>query len=511
MLEFNFASRTSAYKRLAHGLCRSVSVFSSFMREYLDRVVKADPCAQYVDDIGIAANNAADLSRNLGAIFKCICPAGLKLTIEKCHFAFRQGEFRRRTISPEGISPQARIIHIFPDKLSFPKSKKALQRYLGLVNYCRNYILRIAEKLNPFYNFLRTEVPITITSELKEKFDSVNKALGDACEFALKQTIPGKQLVLMTVTSFGIAGYALMIQDNPNQKIQSERETHASVAIYMAFFEFAYILWEVTKPTIVLTDNKSVTRFFQLRAIPPALWNACDCALQFNFKLAHIVGSVNTADDFLCILELKVAEKIRLKIREDIQTTPFEVTTCSSEVADEEKFFFTQADSKFESKKQTLEQKEQSRRNEKQWVLYKEPTSWKTSVEDLTKIYGKPTSYSMNEFKANARIRKEQDVNLFFKTMKLKNLSQPHDEVLMTTKSRYQQNKANEDRKFLNDGYLFRKYFGETGSVKFYQILIPKQKNNEVLRGLHGEIGKHSGIAKTIIAYREKYYLPKMA
>ena len=48
MLAFNFA-----YKRLAQGLSRSVSAFSSLMREYLDPVVKADQCAQYVDDIGI--------------------------------------------------------------------------------------------------------------------------------------------------------------------------------------------------------------------------------------------------------------------------------------------------------------------------------------------------------------------------------------------------------------------------------------------------------------------------
>ena len=41
MLAFNFASRTFAYKGLAQSLSRSVSAFSSFMREYLDPVVKA--------------------------------------------------------------------------------------------------------------------------------------------------------------------------------------------------------------------------------------------------------------------------------------------------------------------------------------------------------------------------------------------------------------------------------------------------------------------------------------
>ena len=59
----------------------------------------------------------------------------------------------------------------------------------------------------------------------------------------------------------------------------------------MAFLEFAHVLWEATQPTIVLTDNKSVTRFFQTKAFPPSLSNACDYVLQFNFKIAHIAGS----------------------------------------------------------------------------------------------------------------------------------------------------------------------------------------------------------------------------
>ena len=473
------------------------------MREYLDPVVKADQCAQYVDDIAIAANNATDLTRNIRAVFKCIRQAGLKLTNEKCHFGVRQVEFLGRTISPEGISPQARKIQNFIDKLRLPKSKKALQRNLGFVNYYRNYIPRMAEKLHPFYKKLKTEVPINITSELKKALDSVNKALSDACELALKQPIPGKQLVLMRDASFRSAGYALMIEDNPDQKIQSKRKTYAPVAfgsrifspaqlkmsiyskeflaLYMAFLEFTHILWEATKPTIVLTDNKSVTRFFQTKAIPPALWNACDYVLQFNFRIAHIAGSVNTAADFLSRLELKVTEKIRLKIREDIHTMPIEVTISSSDVAEEEQIFFTHADDAKESEEQTFEQKEQLRQNAKQWAANEELPALKTSVKEFTKIDDYTTSYSMNGNKANARIRVEQDVDLVPKNMKLKIIRQPYDEVLIMTDSRYKNYKANEDRLFLKDGLLFRKSFGETGSVKYYQILIPKLLVKEVL------------------------------
>ena len=348
------------------------------MREYLDPIVKADHCAQCMDDIGIAANNATDLTRNIRAIFKCIRNAGLELTIEKCYFGVRQVEFLGRTISSEGVLPQSHKVQNLLNKMRFPKSKKAFQRYLGFVNYYRNYFPRMAETLNPIYKLLKAEVPINITSELKETFDSVNKALRDACHLALKQPILGKQLVLMTDASFRSAGYARKIEDNRTKKSnQKGKRTHQSrldqkffpppaqlkmsiyskeiLTVYMAFLEFAHILWETSKPTIVLTDNKSVTRLFQTKAIPTSLWNACDYVLQFNFKIAQIACSVNTAADFLSRSELKVTEMIRLKIREDVQTTPIEVTTSSSDVADEEHFFFTQTDSQDETEEQILQ------------------------------------------------------------------------------------------------------------------------------------------------------------
>ena len=102
----------------------------------------------------------------------------------------------------------------------------------------------------------------------------------------------------------------------------------------------------------------------------------------------------------------------------------------------------------------------------------------------------------MNGIKTNATIRVKQKVDLVLKNMKFKILGQPYDEVLIMTDSRYKNYKAIEDRIVLKDGLLFRKYFGETGSVKYYQILIPKQLVKEVQRSLHGEFGKHPGILK---------------
>ena len=141
------------------------------MREYLDPVIKADQCAQYVDDIGIAANNAQQLTINLRASFKCIQKAGLKLTMHKCHFGATEIDFLGRTITPEGVKPQKQQVQNFLQKTKFPKSKKALQRYIGFLNYYRNYSPRLSEGLAPFFRMLKNDEKFLVTSDLKNQFN----------------------------------------------------------------------------------------------------------------------------------------------------------------------------------------------------------------------------------------------------------------------------------------------------------------------------------------------------
>ena len=86
LLAFNYGSKIFAYLRLAQGLNRSLSAFNSTIREYLDAVVQADKCAQYVDDIGVAANNVDELVDNIEAVFQQIQKARLKLSKSKCAF-----------------------------------------------------------------------------------------------------------------------------------------------------------------------------------------------------------------------------------------------------------------------------------------------------------------------------------------------------------------------------------------------------------------------------------------
>ena len=544
LLAFNFASRTFAYLRLAQGLSRSLSSFSSFMREYLDKAIKADKCAQYVDDIGIATNTPEELKNNLREVFQCIRAAGLRLTMAKCQFGAKEVEFLGRTISPAGVAPQSHKIQKHLQTIKFPRTKKGLQRYIGFVNYYRNYIPRLSEKIAPFHELIKSDKPVKIDQDLISNFEDINKSLDNACGLWLKQPLPNRQYVLMTDASFKNAGYALMTEEDPEQKITSTKKTYAPVAfgsktfspsqlkmsiyakeflaIYFAFMEYSHILWGSSKPTIVLTDNKSVTRFFQTKMIPPSLWNACDFVLQFHFKIAHVPGRMNTAADFLSRLDISPKEKVLLQIREDIQTTPIQVNIQSSDIHEEDQFYFLPEDDS-ETEEDIWERKQQARKQI--YSPYKKSTD---PMNETDQTISQPENLPLvcnniqdpeqeqrrllhNDTSFPRSLRPHQDQDPVLRNLKLKILKEPYDTQLLNDDPRAAKYLTQDDRIIIKDGLLYRQYFGDTGKVKYLQVLLPQQLVDEFIQHHHGKFGKHPGIAKTIQQCREKYYFPGLA
>ena len=125
-------------------------------------------------------------------------------------------------------------------------------------------------------------------------------------------------------------------------------------------------------------------------------------------------------------------------------------------------------DGEADTEERNLERKEQSWKRAAERVAHEEPSSMKPCIREFTKVDGNATSYSIHGIKANARIRVEQEVDLALKNLKLKVLGRPYDEVLLTIDKRFKHYKSNEDRINLKDGLFFRKYYGETGNIKYY-------------------------------------------
>ena len=117
------------------------------------------------------------------------------------------------------------------------------------------------------------------------------------------------------------AVYVLMIEDYKTNENNQELKVDAPVnfgsrilhpnqlklsiyakeffTVQFALDTFANFIWGCIKPVLILTDNRSVTRFFQTKIIPPTLWNALDHVLSFdiNSRSPMHENEINTAAD----------------------------------------------------------------------------------------------------------------------------------------------------------------------------------------------------------------------
>ena len=227
---------------------------------------------------------------------------------------------------------------------------KSPQRYIGFVQFYRQYIPGLAEKLVPLYKLLQKDVKYELTQIHKDAIFDINENLANAAKMSLRLPLPDKQQVIMCDASEHAAGYVLLIEDytetddGPTKSYApaafgSQRFTESQMsltmyakeflAMYFAFDEFTHILWGVKKPTIVMTDNKALTKFFQSKRVPPKLWNDCDQALQFDFVLAHVPGVENPAADYLSRIDIHPKDRIHLKLHDEIPVFKVEIDLAS--------------------------------------------------------------------------------------------------------------------------------------------------------------------------------------
>ena len=137
-------------------------------------------------------------------------------------------------------------------------------------------------------------------------------------------------------------GYAIMIGDDPQQKLQSKRKTYAPIVFGSKTFQrpnqnenvniceksfgnFLRILriWTLNVAKYFSRNcfycQPNSHEIFPFKNHSTALWNACDYVLQYNFVIAHVAGAMNTAADFLSRTEINPKEKLEMNLRNDIQ------------------------------------------------------------------------------------------------------------------------------------------------------------------------------------------------
>ena len=158
-----------------------------------------------------------------------------------------------------------------------------MKRLVGFTLFFRSFP-NLAQNLMPWYKLLRKDVEFILQDEHLKSFDNIKKDLLKATETTLRLAKPGQQYVILCDASYYSSGFVLMIEDYLEQKDGKKKQTYAPVsygsqlfnasqlrtsmyfkellALYFALECFSQFIWGAEKPVIILTDNKSLTSFF---------------------------------------------------------------------------------------------------------------------------------------------------------------------------------------------------------------------------------------------------------
>ena len=549
LLAFNFEGRTYAYQRLAQGLSRSVTSFSSFMRKYLDPCIAAGRCFQYVDDVGSAANNVDELVDNLEEIFKCIARSGLKLTMKKCEFGLAKINFLGNTITEQGITPNKEKVEAFLATMKMPKNPKQVKRLIGFLQFFRAFLPNLSLTLIPFYQLLKKGAEFAITAQHRENFLTLKAHLLRATNTYLRLPVADLQYVVVTDASHYGAGYVLMIEDyckdstGPDKILapvsfgskvftpaQLKLSIHAKefLAVYYAFDTFAHLLWGATKKKIlVLTDNKALAFFFQAKSIPTSLWNFLDRVMSFPMIIGHIPGNANAAADFLSRMHLDPAQKIEMRLKEplpmqhiELNITAQQPATCNTltladgteQVAeddiDEHEMYGEEYPHEARVQDDDNEIAQQNDESPHIFMISRgytyglPPTLNSISADnpldffDLTHLQA-PVEW-INEQKKDATIQKVIAWRRLNYVPRLAFYTAEEDKYIKQF-----------PRLKLINGVLCREFYDDAGKISHYQDVVPQHLRDELLYRLHNtKLKGHHGLMKTVAEFRQRFYYP---
>ena len=84
-----------------------------------------------------------------------------------------------------------------------------LQRYSGFVNFYRQCIPRLADKLVLLHLLLQEDVPLKLTQQHKDAIFEFTDCLLNASKQSLKLPLSKKQLIIMCDASEHAVGYVL--------------------------------------------------------------------------------------------------------------------------------------------------------------------------------------------------------------------------------------------------------------------------------------------------------------
>jgi hypothetical protein len=133
----------------------------------------------YLDDITVFSRSDKEHCYHLRKVFSKCRRFGLFLNPKKSLFSMEEGKLLGHIVSAEGVRIDPSRVEVIRT-LSFPRSKKEVQAFLGKINFLRRFVSNFAELVKHITTMLKKGNEVKWTVEPRESFVQIKKALTEA-------------------------------------------------------------------------------------------------------------------------------------------------------------------------------------------------------------------------------------------------------------------------------------------------------------------------------------------
>ena len=211
---FKIGNEQYCFKRLFYGISIGPAVFASILTHFLYPLIRNGTLITYVDDIFIQTNSYERMYETLKEYQKILLKENLKAAPDKTYFMLKKVKFLGHIIENKKVEPLTSRIDGF-QKLEPPTSMKALQRYLGTINFLAKYVYGMQPILQPLYNLLYKENDFKWTKEHQAIYEKMKRTITHNLELTMPDTT--KPFSIITDASNTGIGAALL-QQHPTEK-----------------------------------------------------------------------------------------------------------------------------------------------------------------------------------------------------------------------------------------------------------------------------------------------------
>ena len=298
---------------MAFGLCNSQSTYQRVIDSVLKGVERA---AAYIDDVCCFSVSFEQHLADLEQTLKRLQSANMQLRSEKCRFGYASGAFLGHDVSAKGCSPLPENIKAIQN-CARPTSKKELQRFLGMLNYYRSLIPRMAEVASPLYALTGANVAWAWSEECEKSFSTLRDILTSDMVLAFPQW---DKPFFVEVDGSGSGVGAMLSQEDDTGKLRplayyssgltaTQRNYSASKIECWALIS-ATRKWDVyvsAAPEVILISDHNPLTWLRRQRDPRrkfARWIAeLEC---LNYTVVYRKGVNHAAPDFLSRIESEV-------------------------------------------------------------------------------------------------------------------------------------------------------------------------------------------------------------